>query len=48
MGESKWKRVARFRLRNEMRKGRYWKEEKERICRCCGKETEMWEYQVYA
>lgn len=27
MGESRWKRVARFRLGNEMREGRYWEEE---------------------
>lgn len=25
--ESRWKRVARFRLGNEMREGRYWEEE---------------------
>lgn len=27
MGESRWKRAVRFRLRNEMREGRYWEEE---------------------
>lgn len=27
MGESRWKRVARFRLVNKMREGRYWEEE---------------------
>lgn len=27
MGESRWKRVARFRLENEMKEGRYWEEE---------------------
>lgn len=26
MGESRWKRVARFRLGNEMRERRYWEE----------------------
>lgn len=27
MGESRWKRLARLRLGNEMREGRYWEEE---------------------
>lgn len=27
MGESRWKRVARFKLGNKMREGRYWEEE---------------------
>lgn len=26
--ESRWKRIVRYRLGNEMREGRYWKEEK--------------------
>lgn len=35
-GESRWQRVARFRLRNEMRGNRYWKDGRERLCRICG------------
>lgn len=38
MGKSRWKRVARFRLGNEMREGRYWEEEKR--CRLCGRGVE--------
>lgn len=44
MGESRWKRVAIFRLGNEMREGRYWKEEEKRRCRLCGEERESWEH----
>lgn len=32
MGESRWRRVARFRLGNEMREGRYWEKEDKKIC----------------
>lgn len=28
--------MVRFRLDNEMKKGKYWKSEKERRCRMCG------------
>ena len=35
-GESRWQRVARFRLGNEMRGGRYWEKEEKRECRICG------------
>lgn len=34
--ESRWKRVTRFRFRNKVRKGRYWKEEEKRLCRRYG------------
>lgn len=30
------RRMARFKLGNEMREGRYWGEEEERRCRMCG------------
>ncbi|XP_067217103.1 LINE-1 retrotransposable element ORF2 protein [Linepithema humile] len=43
-GESRWKRVARFRLGNEVREGRYWEEEEKRRCRLCGGERETWEH----
>lgn len=33
-----------FRLGNEMRKGRYWEEKGKRECRMCGGEEEMWEH----
>lgn len=37
--------MARFRLENEMRKGKYWEERKNRFCRLCEKiEKEMWEH----
>ncbi|KYN11483.1 hypothetical protein ALC57_16363, partial [Trachymyrmex cornetzi] len=37
-GEGRWRRVARFRLENEVREGRYWESEEERECRLCGSE----------
>jgi len=43
-GESRWRRVIRFRLGNEMRGGRYWEEEKDRLCRLCGNGEETWEH----
>lgn len=44
-GESRWQRVARYRLGNEMGKGRYWEEEDRRKCRVCGWGKETWEYE---
>lgn len=34
--ESKWRRVARFRLGSEVRESKYWKKEEKKICRICG------------
>lgn len=42
--EGRYRRVARFRLGNEMREGRYWEKEEERRCRICGGEEETWEH----
>ncbi|KAL6257812.1 hypothetical protein P5V15_011402 [Pogonomyrmex californicus] len=42
--ENRWRRVARFRLGNEMREGRYWEEKKKRICRLCGGGIKTWEH----
>lgn len=42
--ESRWKRMVRFRLGNEMREGRYWRNEEERKCTLCGGEGESWEH----
>lgn len=39
-GKSRWSRMARFRLGNEMREGWYWKEEEKRRCRLCGERLE--------
>ena len=41
-GEDRWRRIARFRLGNEMRGGRYWEEEEKRSCRVCGQGEETW------
>lgn len=45
-GESRVRRIARFRLANEMREGSYWEGEEER-CKLCGMESEsrkhVWE-----
>jgi len=43
-GESRWRRIARFRLGNEVREGRYWEEERIRECRLCGNGVESWEH----
>ncbi|KYN14727.1 hypothetical protein ALC57_13070, partial [Trachymyrmex cornetzi] len=43
-GESRWRRMIRYRLGNEMRVGLYWEEERKRVCRLCGGEEETWEY----
>lgn len=43
-GESRWKRVVRFRLGNKMRKGRYWEKEEEKECRLCGGERKSWKH----
>ncbi|EZA50331.1 hypothetical protein X777_11275 [Ooceraea biroi] len=39
-----WKRIARFRLGNEVRDGNYWEEEEKRRCRLCGVKKESWEH----
>lgn len=36
--------MAKFRLRNEVREGKYWLEKKKRKCRRCGREEETWEH----
>ncbi|XP_011881792.1 PREDICTED: golgin subfamily A member 6-like protein 1 [Vollenhovia emeryi] len=42
--EKRIRAIARFRLGNEMREGRYWESEEERKCRMCGGEVESWEH----
>lgn len=42
--ESKWQRVARYKLENEMGGNRYWKEEGSRSCRMCGCRNETWKH----
>lgn len=43
-GESRWRRVARFRLGGEVRESRYWEEEERKIYRLCGEGDETWEH----
>lgn len=43
-GESRWRRVARYRMGNEMKESRYWEEEEKILCRLCGSEKETWEH----
>jgi len=43
-GESRWQRVAKFRLGSEVKEKRYWEDGKERLCRVCGVELEEWEH----
>lgn len=42
-GESRWRRVARFRLGSEMKEAYYWEEEEKKKCRLCvgGKESRV-------
>lgn len=42
--ERRWSRVVRYRMGEDVREGRYWRGEVERICRMCGKEEETWEH----
>lgn len=44
LGESRWQRVARYRLGGGMRGGKYWMAEEKRKCRVCGVGEETWEY----
>lgn len=37
-------KIARFKLGNEIREGKYWKGDEERRCRLCGMESESWEH----
>ncbi|XP_071568694.1 uncharacterized protein [Temnothorax nylanderi] len=43
-GESRWRRVARFRLGSEMRESRYWEGEERKKCRMCEYRKETWEH----
>ena len=43
-GESRWRKIAMFRLGSEMREGRYWEGTEKRVCRVCGEEEETWEH----
>ncbi|XP_071581079.1 uncharacterized protein [Temnothorax nylanderi] len=43
-GESRWRRVARFRLGSEMRESRYWEGEEKKKCRMCEYREETWEH----
>jgi len=43
-GEGRWSRIARWRMGNEIREGRYWEEPEKRTCRLCGGEVESWEH----
>jgi len=38
--EKRWQKVAKFRLGDEMRGGRYWEEEEKGVCRICENEEE--------
>jgi len=42
--EKRWKRMIKYRLRNEVRKGLYWADDEKKKCRICEKEEETWEY----
>ncbi|CAD6219942.1 GSCOCG00011533001-RA-CDS [Cotesia congregata] len=42
--EDRWCRMARFRLRDFLKGGRYWEEREKRLCEVCGREEEIWEH----
>jgi len=43
--EERRQRIARYRLRNGMKRGKYWEQEEERKCRMCGlKEEKHWKH----
>nr|XP_034194028.1 uncharacterized protein LOC117610568 [Osmia lignaria] len=42
--QKRWRRIARFRLGNEVNKAKYWEKEEKRRCRVCGWERETWEH----
>lgn len=44
VAESRWRRVARYRMGNEMRNNWYWRGEEERLCRMCGMKRECWQH----
>jgi len=41
--ESRWGRIAKYRLGEGVREGIYWEKEEVRLCRLCGREEETWE-----
>lgn len=42
--ESRWQRIARYRLGNGMRGEKYWEKEEKKKCRICGIEDDTWEH----
>lgn len=34
-GKSRWKRVARYRMKNEVKESKYWEEEEQKMSRWC-------------
>ncbi|EFN65779.1 hypothetical protein EAG_09322 [Camponotus floridanus] len=42
--EERWQRVARFRLGDDMRGGKYWEREERRKCRVCKGGEETWDH----
>jgi len=42
--ESRWRRIARYRLGEGVKEGMYWMREEERMCRMCGREEESWKH----
>jgi len=43
-GESRWRRVMRFRLGNEIREDFYWEKDENKVYRMCRGEMETWEH----
>lgn len=43
-GESRGKRVVRFRLGSSVKGKKYWKREEKKKCRLCVREEETWEH----
>ncbi|KMQ82861.1 hypothetical protein RF55_21640 [Lasius niger] len=43
-GETRWQRIARFRIGDGVREGRFWEREEKKKCRICGWKKETWEH----
>lgn len=42
--KARWRRIARFRIGNEVREARYWQSIDDRYCRVCAGELATWEH----
>lgn len=41
---SRWRRISRFKMANEMRVEKHWEEAKKKKCRLCGEGGKTWDH----